>query len=239
MSLKTLIKSNLRRLGVDVVRYFPDSFLPPIEVLPLYFKAYIGTCLEADPDFFFVQVGASDGMADDPLRESVTTYHLRGLLIEPLPDLFERLRQNYAGEPQLRFENVAVAAVNGRLVLYRPKAGAPVPPVAPTFNRDLLVQQGIDFAYIEGFEVEAATLGTLLGRHGVERVNLLQIDAEGFDYQIVRSAIASGLRPNVINYEHCHLSSADAVACKRLLYDAGYRFIDVGIDTLCQLQHRT
>ena len=56
-----------------------------------------------------MQIGANDGVLDDPLRELITTHHLRGLLIEPLPDLFATLAENYKGETQLSFEQVAIA----------------------------------------------------------------------------------------------------------------------------------
>jgi hypothetical protein len=76
------------------------------------------------------------------------------------------------------------------------------------------------------------TLSSLLRKHGISDVGLLQIDTEGFDCRIVQSAIRSGLRPAIINYEHNHVRSTEQAACKRLLMEHGYDFVDVGIDTL-------
>ena len=53
-----------------------------------------------DPEFFFVQIGANDGrslggtpgVTDDPIFEYVHTYRWSGLLVEPIPYLFDRLR---------------------------------------------------------------------------------------------------------------------------------------------------
>jgi len=36
-----------------------------------------------------------DGAAYDPLHEFVARYGWRGLLVEPLPDMFEQLRRTY------------------------------------------------------------------------------------------------------------------------------------------------
>jgi hypothetical protein len=71
-----------------------------------------------------------------------------------------------------------------------------------------------------------------MAKHGVIRLDLLQIDAEGHDGIIVREALAAGLIPSIINYESIHLPPAERYAVKQLLAGRGYRFIDVERDTL-------
>jgi hypothetical protein len=66
---------------------------------------------------------------------------------------------------------------------------------------------------------------------------LLQIDVEGFDAKVVRAALDAGLRPPIIHYEHENLHPAEQVDCKRRLEAAGYRYIDVGRDTLALLDN--
>jgi hypothetical protein len=39
------------------------------------------------PDFFFVQIGANNGLTDDPLRQFVTKYHWHEVLVEPQPSV--------------------------------------------------------------------------------------------------------------------------------------------------------
>src|ERR1700681_618887 len=53
----------------------------------------------------FVQIGANDGIKNDPIHVYVRKYHWNGLLVEPMPDFFNTLRINYMGEDQLWFEN--------------------------------------------------------------------------------------------------------------------------------------
>jgi hypothetical protein len=50
---------------------------------------------EAIPDPFFLEVGAMDGASLDPLFATARRLSWRGMLIEPLRDLFDRLRANY------------------------------------------------------------------------------------------------------------------------------------------------
>ena len=70
------------------------------------------------PDFFFVQIGAHDGIRDDPIRKYIVKSHWRGLLVEPVPHIFRKLVENYRDETQLIFENVAVAAHDGVMPFY-------------------------------------------------------------------------------------------------------------------------
>src|SRR5262245_37291248 len=46
-------------------------------------------------DIFFVEIGAMDGISFDPLYKHVVSNGWRGLLVEPLPDLFEQLKETY------------------------------------------------------------------------------------------------------------------------------------------------
>jgi hypothetical protein len=76
----------------------------------------------------FLQVGAADGVSNDPLHDSILKHRLRGVLVEPLPDQFQRLERAYSGVDGLHFVNCAIAAVDGTLPLYRVRPGAPLPP---------------------------------------------------------------------------------------------------------------
>lgn len=50
---------------------------------------------KAGAEITFIQVGANDGISFDNLYEFVTSHKSRGLVIEPLPHYFNRLRLNY------------------------------------------------------------------------------------------------------------------------------------------------
>src|SRR5207245_6466419 len=50
-----------------------------------------------------VQIGSNDGVANDPINESLRARRWSGVLVEPIPYLFERLRANYEGVPAVRF----------------------------------------------------------------------------------------------------------------------------------------
>jgi FkbM family methyltransferase len=234
MTIKSFLKAAVQKFGFDVVRYVPE-FNRPFDVLPLLIREQ----LAANDPFFFVQVGAHDGVLDDPLRKLILEHGLAGLMIEPLPDIFDRLCANYATSPNLVFENVAVDVAEGSATIYRVTKHAAFSAYwqgMSSFEKENLRKQGVPKKYIESIEVPAFTLQSLLLKHKIAAVSLLQVDTEGYDYAIVKAALDAGILPKIINYEHCHLVPNVRLACKCLLDSRGYRFIEVGKDTLAVRQ---
>jgi FkbM family methyltransferase len=235
MRLTDPIRSLVRRSGFDIVRYHESVRSKPLELLRLFIR----DALDRTPDFFLVQIGAHDGVRmDDPVRPAVERYQIGALLVEPLPDLFEALKHNYASHPQVRFAKCAVGTANGTQTFYRIRADAPLPKDAQglaSFDRRNLTTErqgvpGLD-AHIESIEVDTVTLPDLLERFAVPRVDALVVDAEGFDATIVNAALDAGLRPELLLYESVHLSRPQQNDLLKRLIAAGYRFVEVGLDT--------
>ena len=233
------VKKLLRRLGVDLVKWtsgyqlirFPGvgEELSPLEL--------IVPRLAATGDFYFVQIGANNGLRNDPLRSLILEYHLRGLLVEPLADMFADLEKNYASESQLAFENAAIAKENGELALFRFPADAKIPDSAhgnATFNQEILQEKGrmVGVNQFQKVLVPCLTFQALKDKHHFEKVSLLQVDTEGFDFEVIKMAIKSGVLPTLINYEFMHLSPQDRLDSCQLLADHGYSFIHGRWDTL-------
>ena len=69
-------------------------------------------------------------------------------------------------------------------------------------------------------------------------VDLVQIDAEGHDYEIIRSIGFDAVPPAIFRYEHALLSERDRNACLALLAKEGYRFLLEDFDTTAVLRDR-
>ena len=74
----------------------------------------------------------------------------------------------------------------------------------------------------------------LLARHKVTAIDLLQIDAEGFDFEVIKMLDLRAMKPAIIHYEHFHLSPADRRAANEYLAEHGYRFWSAGLDTTAE-----
>ena len=233
-SMKSQLKRALRSFGFDIIRYtdMPDR---PFDVLKLLVERRIA----AGQGMRFIQIGANDGVRNDPIRNLVVRHQLSGILVEPLPDLFARLQANYEGHAGVRFEQCAIGDQDGQAVLYRVRGDPGLPEWLQTiasFNKRHLSSQRFGIRGLErhivAVIVPVLTLTSLLRKHNMSGCDLLQVDTEGYDCRIVQSAIHAGLRPAIINYEFIHTDPVERARCKRVLADHGYAFLDVGRDTL-------
>ena len=230
--MKKIIKGLLQKFGMDLIHHRPHA---PLDV----FEYVLDSVARSTKDFYFVQVGANDGVRYDPLRNAIRSHQIRGLCIEPLPDIFLQLVANYSDSPQLQFENCAIAATRGTLDLYRYRADANVPDYAhgmATLDGDRLrsfsKRFGTQEDVVEKISVPTDTFSSVIAKHQIGNVSLLQIDTEGYDFEVLRLAFEAGLRPMMVHYEHQLLSIGDRILAEKLLAANGYGIIDETVDVL-------
>jgi FkbM family methyltransferase len=179
----------------------------------------------------FVQVGGFDGKTGDPLYPYVTKYQWKGVIVEPQTEAFEALKSNYANEPQIILANAAVADHDGFQTLWRLRSGVQgLPAWAPqlaSFDRDTVLRHKAQIPNIEEFieakQVRCVTLDTLMRESGLDRIDVLQIDVEGYDYEILKLLDFEKYKPSIIRYEHAHLHPDDLDACLDMLVQHGYK----------------
>ena len=212
-----------------------------IVLLPLL----IERCALVEGKGTILQIGANNGVSSDPVHEIITALSLPAILVEPLPDRFEQLGRNYSGQPNIRFENVAVSTEAGEAEIFRISPAAKHLPdwvqLLASFDKaNLLRHEGLPGLkgerldpYIETVRVSVVTVSQLLQKHSdMPGLIALQIDTEGHDFKVIRSAVEAGCLPRIINYEHKHLTYSDQVSCRALLSSKGYSFWANGEDTL-------
>jgi FkbM family methyltransferase len=207
----------------------------------------IWTALESAEDVFLVQVGSNDGVQGDPLHPLIRAHPgWRGLFIEPVPYQFERLRRNYVRLPAARsrfsFENVAIAAEPGRRPFYyvseQARARGDDLPIwceqLGSFDREHIVShlEGRLAPHIVEQDVECATLSDVLVRNRVERLDLLHVDTEGYDYEVLLQLDWQRWRPRVIVFEVVHLTEPERAEAVALLRSQSYRLSLLGYDLL-------
>jgi FkbM family methyltransferase len=194
-------------------------------------------------DAVFVQLGSNDGAKHDPLRAAFLKTRWTGVMVEPVPYVFARLRANYGSCARVRLENVAVAAQSGSLPFYyvaQAGAGAALPDwydELGSFRRDVVLRHaglipGLE-ARIVTAQVPCLTLAELCRRNHVARIDLLHMDLEGYDYELIKSIDFAQARPVLLIYEHKHLDEADRARCREHLRRAGYLAFEEHADTWC------
>lgn len=165
----------------------------------------------------FVQIGANDGKKGDPLHALVRRLELRGLLVEPQPVSFAKLRENYAGVEGLQFENAAIAEEDGPVVLTTTSDRETIGSLLPDRNILKLGRHEVEQIRVNGLRFD-----TLLAKHGIERFDLLQIDTEGFDYRVLRQVDLASRGVKVVNLEYYCLPVSERLAACEGLRAAGF-----------------
>jgi FkbM family methyltransferase len=207
--------------------------------------------------FTIIQIGAYVGdSSNDPLA-SFLKATLSGnarpdakvILVEPVREYFEKLKENYRDLSGVRFENVAIAEQEGNRDFYR----IMIDPTRFGLTEDLLQlgslrsdrmtklwdhhmkEKKLQKFYLEHRIVEKVhciTFKQLLEKHQISEVDFLQIDAEGYDFEILKSIDFSITRPLFVNYERVLLQDSEE-ECRQMMRKSGYRLRDWEQDTLC------
>jgi len=166
---------------------------------------------------FCINIGAMDGVMFDELVGYSKMYGFRGLYVEPIPYLFERLKTNFPEEGNL-FENAAISTENGTIQMMTVEQSAidnglvhpcfyGMSAVYPPKNG--LGSEG-DRKTVEKWgrivEVPCITFETMLSKHNISQFDVVKMDAEGHDWEIFDQIDIEKYRPKLIRLEWINLS---------------------------------
>ena len=168
-------------------------------------------------NLFLINIGAMDGVMFDDLIGYSTMYDYKGLYVEPIPYLFDRLKNNLAKEGNL-FENCAISDRDGHVTMLTiPSDVIDNDLVHPCFRgmsaiwppKNGLGSEG-DKETVEKYatkvKVKSMTLENLLKKHKIKDFDILSVDAEGHDYEIFKQINFKKYRPKLIRIEWNTLS---------------------------------
>lgn len=188
----------------------------------------------------FVQIGANDGKTNDPIHETVRAQGWRGILVEPVDYLFERLVRNYAGCPDLHFAKCVVDAEPGEKTFYWiPEWDSPPGTMhdqLSSLKRDVIMTHEQHIPELERMLVETRvacrTVRQLVEEYGFDEAHALFVDTEGSDYDILRSVDFGGLGVRLVYYENSHFDAQTVRAAQELLVGQGFRTLELDDNTV-------
>jgi FkbM family methyltransferase len=245
-SLYRRLERALNRRGYRITWAPPSAVKHPHGELSFDLEFVIAHLMLHQPAPFFLQIGANDGISNDPLYKFVTRFGWEGILLEPLPEVFEQLKVTYKDYEKLQLINAAISEQDGTRPIYTVRMeGASFDRAHQfsSFRKDVLLTQTKwlpDMAHrIEEREVQCVTFDTLLDKAMGRQVDLLQIDAEGYDLAILKMINFSRMHPAIVCYEHANLSKAQQDEAASLLFDRGYRLTRDSLDTIAYKPHES
>ncbi|HEX4414198.1 MAG TPA: FkbM family methyltransferase, partial [Lacipirellulaceae bacterium] len=207
-----------RKLGIQ------RCYAPPIIVSKPFLA--VRSCLPfvvshellRNPKLTFLQIGAFDGVGEDDLREIIVAHKLRGILVEPQAAAFARLKNTYRHQPNVTLLEAAIAEEAGVRDLYFKRGEASM---AASFDRNHLLKHDIAETEIVSQQVICHTVESALQTAGLSQVDILQIDAEGYDWPIIRSINFERVKPSILRFEYRIMPPQDANACLEFLASHG------------------
>jgi FkbM family methyltransferase len=183
-------------------------------------------------DVVTINIGAMDGVLFDELYGYSNMYDFTGLYVEPVPYLFERLKNNLG--PKHIYENSVISdhdgyvdmitidrdAIDNKLVhecfygmsaVYPPKNG-----LGSEFDKPTVEKYG------RMITVPCISLSTLFNKHNINKFEIFKVDAEGYDFKIINQLDLSKFKPKVIRCEWINLSDDEKETLTNRLTEFGY-----------------
>ncbi len=185
-----------------------------------------------------IQVGSNDGITDDYVRKIIKKYNLTGVLVEPLPGSFKKLRENYKNINNLNLVNKALDKDNKvkkfyqvgdkYLNFYHQNIN-----VLSSFNRDHLIKWGINKKHIESINVECINWTKIFTDYNFEDVQIVCIDTEGYDHILIENLISETKVRPVIVFEWVNIPNIELKKTFSILKKSNYEFMKFQKDIIC------
>jgi len=194
------------------------------------------------PDLTVIQVGANDGFNHDPIVKFIKRDNWHGVLLEPqkyVHDTF--LSKMHASDQNIHTLNAALDYTDGERSMYniafsKARWATGLSSLDKSVVEEAIAsghvasgasKEGIDLPrqlndYISEEKIIAISPQTLLKQYQISKIDLLQIDAEGFDYEIIKMMDIGKTQPGMIIFEDSHLDDATLQECHDLLFDQEY-----------------
>jgi FkbM family methyltransferase len=245
MSWKVAVSKQLKRVPpvFDAARRATRMFGKRTPIYDLLRKAS-----RSLPEVAFIQIGSNDGISVDPIREFVVAngkWH--GAFVEPVPQIFARLRRNYSylRGRDFSFFNVAVSTEEGAKQFWKIKDADlhEFPPFAyqvGSFDREHILKHfpahpNLE-TKLEAIEVPCRSYRQIREQAGLRDVHVLHLDVEGHEDQILNAIDFSLSKPLVILFEISHMSQSTSRDVFAMLQGHGYHLLEFEADCIATLR---
>ena len=162
-------------------------------------------------DYF--QIGAHVGPSTQDILFKMDIKHKTLVLIEPVPYLFNKLKENYTqkcNNNTIFFKDIAVSNKDGVIQLYVPSPNnnwSLNPPWASqlaSVNEDH-IRKHLPNLIVDMVQIPCYRLNTLINDMSIRTIDTLMIDTEGHDYDILMDFDLNILKPRTIIFENKHM----------------------------------
>lgn len=193
-----------------------------------------------------LQIGAHNGSDNNvvSVRALASLSNSKIVLVEPNPIVFQELAANYDTYSNVACLNIAIALQSGKQDFYTVTSDLSLPPWAnqlSSFDKDQILKSSVEIPnihdYIVKTQVVCETFNNVVDFHLDGHAHIVLIDVEGFDAEVVCSINLGYVRPEIIYFEHKHLSSQKIREVITFLSKHDYYFTHTEYDTLAYISN--
>ncbi len=235
---KNFIQNELNKRGYSIVNTSKSTIIKKEFIYMLLFSI-------RQKKIKIIQIGANDGKLSDPLNafnNDDNKYYNRVhyLGIEPQKIPFNELMKTYRGFKNFNFIQAAVGkkgkykfyCFNNKYLDYCKNNG-----ITYTYGLNSLLKENLSKRlikknlnpddYITSYEIDVDTLYNILNKNNYDldaykNIDLLQIDAEGYDDQVIYNTDLDFFRPKYINFEYKNLNKTKLDTLMKFLNQNSY-----------------
>lgn len=195
-------------------------------------------------DFFILNIGANDGVDNDPIHPFLVMFpHWRGICIEPVHYNFEQLTFNYRNFPAIKLVQAAIGQEQKPLYYIDERARCDMNYVSQccSFDREYVlktlaelrthrpeaVSDDAEKYLTEDMSIPCLRLDQFLRDEGVERVDFLNIDVEGHDFDVFMEFDVARYKPAIICVESAGFNEEKRTVFNKVMADNNYEFLAI------------
>ena len=172
-----------------------------------------------------IQVGSNDGIRNDPLHNVITEFNdrIKLLAIEPQEKVFLKLKKNLSHLKNITFSNKLIGD-GKKLKFYSIKGVPEVDGISSVEESNLLKRYPSEKIIFN--EYQSYTLNQIVDEFDeFKKIDLLNIDAEGYDDEIIYNTDLDKIELSLINYEYKNLSRTRHEKLKDYLISKSFEII--------------
>ena len=185
-----------------------------------------------------IQIGANDGQRFDTINYYIKKYKTQSLLVEPIKENYEKLKKNYENYNNVKFDNSAISVNNEISYLYKVNPnkiinyGNHIPGIT-SFDKNHLIKHGVKKTHIVKELVNSISIKNLITKYKLNMLDLLLVDAEGYDGDIVIDFFKNvSFRPIII-LEYIHINIEKFKTLIDQLEKQEYFFFSINENIFC------
>ena len=185
-----------------------------------------------------IQIGANDGKRFDIINSFIKKYSPKAILVEPIREYYEDLKSNYKDQNNIFFENSAISINNEISFLFKVDEqkfkfyDEHIKGIS-SFDKSHLLKHGVSNSHIKKENVKSISFEKLIEKYSVNYLDLLMVDAEGYDGDIIIDFLSnSSLRPLII-FEYIHIKNKKLEKLINILISKKFIFYKLEENMIC------